>query len=125
MRLIKYFLIAIIFLASTGLLTAQSAYDSSRYIDDLASKLREALNLSTTQTLHVQDILQQVQEQAAASRESFIADPETIKDNATACRLASDEKIKSLLNENQKRLFDLIKDRIFENNNKPPKLDQM
>jgi hypothetical protein len=125
MKKTKYYLIAIICLAMTGMLSAQNSYNSARYIDDLASKLRDALNLSTTQTLHIQDILGQIQSQAIASREIFGSNPELNKDNAAACRLAADDKIKSLLNENQKRLYDQVKNRIFESRIKPDRLDRM
>jgi hypothetical protein len=125
MKKVKYYLIAIILIGMTSMLSAQSSWDSARYVDDLASKLRDALNLSTTQTLHVQDILGQIQAQAAASRESFISNPEVARDDAAASRLAADDKIRSLLNENQKRLYNQIKNRIFESENKQNKLDQM
>jgi hypothetical protein len=125
MKKTKYYLIAILFLAMTGMLSAQNAWDSSRYVDDLASKLRDALNLSTTQTLHIQDLLGQIQSQAMASREIFGSNPELNKDNAAACRLATDDKIKSLFNDNQKRLYDQIKNRIFENQKKTDRFGSM
>lgn len=114
MRKIKLTTIALIILISAVMLSAQPARVNTLAIDQVASMMRDALALSYSQTIHIQDILTEIQGQIELTRPDNLTNPEIVKVDVDDFRLAADEKIKSVLNEIQKSKYDQLKSCLFK-----------
>lgn len=114
MKKIKLTTIALTLLISAVILFAQPVQANTLAIDRVASMIRDALDLSYSQTIHIQDILTEINEQLELTKPDYLTNPEIARGNADNFRLAADEKIKSVLNEQQKNKYDQIKSSLFK-----------
>ncbi len=114
MRKIKLTIIAIAILVSAVLLSAHPVQLAGYDIDLIASMMRESLDLSYSQTIHIRDILTEIQGQIELTKPDNLTNPEIIKEDADNFRLVADEKIKSVLSEHQKSKYDQMKSGLFK-----------
>ncbi len=125
MRKIKLTIIVITLLTSAVMLSAQPLQLREFNIYQMASMMRDALNLSYSQTIHIQNILTDIGAQVEATQPDHLANPEIVRTDADNFRLAADEKIKSVLNKLQKSKYDQIKSSLFKGTLKHSRSYQM
>lgn len=114
MRKIKSVIIVITLLISSVLLSAQPAQPTQYDIDKMASMMRDALELSYSQTIHLEEILTDISAQFELAKPDHLTNPAIVREEADNFRLAADEKIKSVLNDEQKIRYDQIKGELFK-----------
>jgi Spy/CpxP family protein refolding chaperone len=113
MRKLKLTTIALTLLISAVMLSAQQIHTGTYDIDRMASMIRDALDLSYSQTIHIQDILTEIHGQIELTKPDNLTNPEIVNEDADNFRLAADEKIKSVLNDEQKLKYNQVKNSIF------------
>jgi hypothetical protein len=73
--------------------------------------LKERLDLSDRQAQEIRSIIEESQKQAEAKRGKYVGNPEAARKFREEHRQATDEKIKGVFNEDQKREYEKIKDK--------------
>lgn len=114
MREIKLIIIELLILIPAAMLFAQPAQANTLATDQVASMIRDALDLSYSQTIHIQDILTEISGQIELTKPDCLTDPKIARDNTDDFHWAADDKIKSVLNEPQKSKYDQIKGSLFK-----------
>ncbi|OGC92898.1 MAG: hypothetical protein A2W25_10120 [candidate division Zixibacteria bacterium RBG_16_53_22] len=115
----KFRAFAVIFAFGTVMFAVSPAMaqrgPSPERTDKHIALLKEKLNLTDSQAEKIKTIMEDSRKEAMSQREKHKGDPEATAKFREEHRRATDEKIKAVLNDDQKKEYDKIKDEFRKN----------